>query len=121
MRVRHHAALDQLGLREGVDEREQVTVEDVAIAKTRMESGIQQGWNETFILHVSDPACGIRASPIRFKVQWVDTRQHYTMNFQACEVGTHGKLRRKWRNFLCAIRGGTSNATSTTFLLRNER
>lgn len=74
------------GAERGVDEREQVTDEDVAIAKTRMESGIQQGWNEKFIMHVSDPACGIRAFPIRFKVQWVDTRQHYTMNVQANEV-----------------------------------
>lgn len=63
-----------------------VTEADVAALKTRMEAGIEQLWNEKFRLVVTDPSCGERSFPIRYKVAWVTSGHDYMVNIAATSV-----------------------------------
>lgn len=63
-----------------------VTEADVAALKTRMEAGIEQFWNEKFRLVVTDPSCGEKSFPIRYKVAWVTSGHDYMVNIAATSV-----------------------------------
>ena len=57
-----------------------VTATDISNAKTAMETGISSNWNGKFALEIDDPDCGKKQFPIKFKVKWVETGEHCTMN-----------------------------------------
>lgn len=67
----------------------QATEHDIEAVKARMEGAIQQFWNGRFTLSVSDPQCGNRSFPIRYKVEWVTRGQDYTMNVYPSVMRAH--------------------------------
>lgn len=67
----------------------QATEHDIEAVKARMVGAIQQFWNGRFTLSVSDPQCGNRSFPIRYKVEWVTRGQDYTMNVYPSVMRAH--------------------------------
>jgi len=54
---------------------------DAKAAKIKMTKGVNTYWNKNnFNLEVDDPLCGKKTLSIRYKVAWVTSGQHYTVN-----------------------------------------
>jgi type VI secretion system secreted protein VgrG len=55
---------------------------DAAIEKVKynFDRGVRLGWNEKFILEISDPVCGNISLPITYKVHWTESDEHFTLD-----------------------------------------
>ncbi len=42
--------------------------------------GLEKFWNNQLKIEITDPECGTKVLPIVYRVVWVDSGQHYTMN-----------------------------------------
>jgi type VI secretion system secreted protein VgrG len=54
---------------------------DAKAAKIKLTTGVNTYWNKNnYILEVDDPLCGKKTLNIRYKVAWVTSGQHYTVD-----------------------------------------
>jgi type VI secretion system secreted protein VgrG len=56
-----------------------VTDTDVKDAKAKLEKGVQTYWDNKFTVEVDDPECGKKSFKLRYKIVWVNSKQHYTI------------------------------------------
>lgn len=55
-------------------------------AKTTAERGLRKYWNNKLNLKISDPECGELSFPIIYRVVWVESEEHYTMDIYSEEI-----------------------------------
>jgi hypothetical protein len=60
-----------------------VTADQVTTCKANLASGINTHWNGKFTLAISDPVCGNKSMPVRYRVQWVDSGEDYELHVHA--------------------------------------
>ncbi|PYS89490.1 MAG: hypothetical protein DMF62_07125 [Acidobacteria bacterium] len=56
-----------------------VTDDELNAAKTKLENGVSTYWDNKFTVEADDPECGKKSFKIRYKIKWVDSGEHYTI------------------------------------------
>lgn len=57
-----------------------VSKKNIKNAKAKMLKGVSKYWNNKFKLKLKDAICGDIELPVRFKILWVKSNEHYLMN-----------------------------------------
>jgi type VI secretion system secreted protein VgrG len=63
-------------------------------AKAEFVKAVEMTWNHQFSMLISDPECGVKKIPIKYRIIWVDPEQkndeiHYTVYFHDSEIHEH--------------------------------
>jgi hypothetical protein len=56
-----------------------VTADDITAAKSKLEKGVKDNWNNKFTLEITDPLCGHKSFPIEYTIKWVTSGENYTI------------------------------------------
>jgi type VI secretion system secreted protein VgrG len=67
-------------------EKRRVWLEKMVSLKSCAERGIYSQWNGKFQIEMHDPMCGKRTLPITYRVNWVESGEHFTMYVHANEL-----------------------------------